>query len=153
MKRTNEDLMGKLASVCNKNAKKCVGVLAEILPLKYLGVALTVDKESMHWARKAVCELNPQKDESERLWSGRSETVSENGIVPKSGASIVPKCPISLSTSGDYFKFSTMTIRSLLEQVFKVVISQHYSGEDMIEEVLGKASAVSFSCNRYFLHR
>lgn len=58
LKQNPEDLIARVISGSNKNTKKFNYALADSLPGKCIGTALTVKNEMSGWARKKVSELN-----------------------------------------------------------------------------------------------
>lgn len=153
LKRANQDLLSRVSSGTNRKAKKCVDGLMEALPAKFVAVALTVDKELVRWARKEVFEIDPLKDEPVRLWKGRAEIVTGNGILTRCGAHVIPKCPLSLAGRGEYYTCSTTSVRALLENVCTGVIGKYYCSQEIIPAHSVHDASVSISSNGYLLQR
>lgn len=84
-------------------------------------------------------------------WTGRGEVLNENGTVTHSVVRIIPKCPIVLSKSGEYFKPSTTSMWLFMERVCRSILTQHFNSEEMFPDSYIKASLVSKSSGRYLL--
>lgn len=147
LKSTNDDLMVRVSASSNKKTKRCLEALLETIPSRYMGAALSVEKVMSKWASKEVAELNPEKEDLERLWKGRAELVGFGGIKTLSGVRVVPKCPISLSKTGDFFKSSTITVRGFLEQLCRSLVST----QESIPESERNAAVISIASNAFLL--